>query len=209
MQETADCAKIVIPMTLRQRQAESDPYGLWSIILSGRESWILRTENCDQTKKQTGDRGSKRRSRLDILPIRTQKPLLLSIFITLNHLINMFQNLFLPLDGGLLILKPLLSTSRLYSSSRFLCPGLIILASDESFLLFFCEPGVVAVTEYVRVLARVAGYEGARDVWIVEEGIPKGFDEFGLVELEVAEALDAVGLFWLVLVWKIRASKVE
>lgn len=121
----------------------------------------------------------------------------------------MFQDLFLPLDRGLLILKPLLFTSRLYSSGRFLCPSLIILASDKFFLLFFCEPGVVAVTKHVRVLARVAGYEGARDVWVVEEGIPERFDEFGLVEFEVTEALDAVGLFWLVLVWKMRASKVE
>jgi len=112
----------------------------------------------------------------------------------------MFQNLFLPLDGGLLILKPLLFTSRLYSSSRLLCPRFIILASDEFFLLFFCEPGVVAITEYVRVLTRVAGHQGARDVWVVEKGVPERFDEFGLMEFEVAEALDAVGLFWLVLV---------
>ena len=195
MQETADCAKIVIPMTLRQRQAESDPYGPWSIILSGRESWILRTENCDQTKKQAGDRGKKRRSRLDILPIRTQKSLLLGILITLDNLVNMFQDLFLPLDGRLLILKPLLPTSRLYSSRRFLGPSFVVLASDKFLLLFFREPGVVAVTEYVRVLTRVAGHEGARDIGVVEEGVPERFDEFGLVEFEVAEALDAVGLF--------------
>ena len=74
------------------------------------------------------------------------------------------------------------------------------MASDQSFLLFFCEPGVVAVAEDVRVLARVAGYEGAGDVGVVQQRVPEGFDEFGLVEFKVAEALYAVGLFVIVLV---------
>ena len=119
-----------------------------------------------------GDRKRERKTEpgrecLNILSIRTQEPLLLSILIALNDLINVFQDLFLPLDRRLLILKPILFTSRLYSSRRFLGPRLIILASNQFILLFLCEPGVVAVTEHVGVLARVAGYEGARDVRVV------------------------------------------
>jgi hypothetical protein len=130
----------------------------------------------------------------NILSIHTQQPLLLSILITLNNLINMFQNLFLPPHRQLLILESFFLTSSLYSSSRFLSPRLIILASDKSLLLFLCQPGVIAIAEDVRVLARVAGYQGPGDVGVVEQRVPERFDEFGLVEFEVAEAFYAVGL---------------
>lgn len=154
--------------------------------------WRIRRKDKPMTEQ-------KKAKRLNILSIPTQQSLLLGILITLNNLINMFQNLFLPLDGGLLILEPLRFTPRLYSSRRFLGPSLVVLAFDEFVLLFLCEPGVIAVTEHVGILARVACDEGARDVRVVEKGVPEGFDEFGLVEFEVAEALDAVGL-WFVLV---------
>jgi hypothetical protein len=130
----------------------------------------------------------------NILSIHIQEPLLLRILITLNNFIDMLQNLFFPLDGRLLILEPLTLTSRLNSSCRFNSPPLVILATDKSLFLFFCEPRVIAITEDVGVLARVAGDEGAGDVRVVEEGVPEGFDEFGLVEFKVAEALCAVGL---------------
>jgi hypothetical protein len=130
----------------------------------------------------------------NILPIKTQQPLLLSILITLDNLINMFQNLFLPPIRSLFILKSVCFASRLDSSRRLSSPHFVILATDKSFFLLFCQPGVIAVAEYVRVLTRVAGYEGARDVWVVEQGVPEGFDEFRLVEFKVAEALFVVGL---------------
>jgi hypothetical protein len=141
------------------------------------------------TRRPTTEQ-QKERSHLDILSIRTEKPLLLRI-------LNVFQNLFLPPDGFLLILEFFCFTSRLYSSSRLLGPLFVIRATDEFFLLFFCEPGVVAVAEHVGVLARVASDESARDVGVVEKGVPEGFDEFGLVEFKVAEAFYAVGLFGL------------
>lgn len=130
----------------------------------------------------------------NILSIHTQQPLLLGILVTLNNLINMFQNLFLPPHRQLLILKSFFLTSSLYSSSRLLCPSFIILASDKSLLLFFCQPRVIAIAQNVGVLTRVAGYQGARDVGVVEQRVPEGFDEFGLVEFEVAKAFYAVGL---------------
>jgi hypothetical protein len=148
-------------------------------------------------ERQTSDWADRKKAESDsnILSINTQKPLLLGILITLDNLIDMLQNLFLPLNRGLLILKPLTLTSRLNSPCRFDSPPLILLATDKSLFLFFCEPGVIAVAEDVGVLARVAGYEGAGDVRVVEERVPEGFDEFGLVEFEVAEAFCAVGLW--------------
>lgn len=136
-------------------------------------------------------------SHSNIFPCTSQQLLLLRLLITLNNLINMFQNLLFPPNSLLLligILEPITLTPCCNSIGTLLRPQLLVFLSSQFIFLFFGEPGVVAVGQDVGVLSAVAGYECAGDVRVVEERVPEGFYEFGLVQFEVAEALITVRL---------------
>lgn len=109
----------------------------------------------------------------NILSVRSQQSLLLSILVALDNLIDVLQNLLFPSDGLLLILKSLFFASRLDSLGRLLGPHLVILAADQLLLLFFCEPWVVAVAENEGILTRISGHECARNVGVIEKRVPE------------------------------------